>query len=261
MEFSYLIRAFLLISFIGIGTGFRIMQIKSSINHYRSSYQSTLLYTSKSQNIEEKSEIDIINDFKKEKEKENKKIDNKNEKLYVSDVVLTDLLNIISLANNQFLVPPNDKLPDVINLDLQILKLFLPKLIFPKDMAHSVIGMRSAQSNQLQGFVDLSVQTTSGSLAALDPKTLSQRKKIYGERNLEPYLCNLFISPSYRKRGLAKQLIMACEQRSIEWGYRKLNLHCETKEIPALSLYLKNRFEIMNTVDEKKEILWMSKKL
>jgi hypothetical protein len=49
--------------------------------------------------------------------------------------------------------------------------------------------------------------------------------------------------------------------RSIEWGYKKLNLHCETKETPALSLYLKNKFEIVRTVDEKKEILWMTKTL
>ena len=176
----------------------------------------------------------------------------------ISDVLIGDMLDVIYLANNQF-VKSTDNFLDIVRLDYDILMLFLPKLLLPGRMRHSVIGVRSADDNKLVGFVDLSLQLSSGSLDALKPKTLAARKLQYGDKNLAPYLCNLFVSPVHRKKGLARKLIAACEVEARKWGCNCINLHVELSSRPALNLYLSSNFEVMKQTDN--DVVFMSKKL
>ena len=175
----------------------------------------------------------------------------------ISQVSLWDIYDIIRLANDQFLTS-TDTIVDILKLDIEILKLFLPKLLFPKTMRHSVIGVRSATNDRLVAFVDLSLQMSTGSLDALKPKTIGEREKLYG-KTLAPYLCNLFVSPSLRKRGLARKLIAACEAEARRWGCSTINLHVEMSSRPALSLYLSSDFNIVKTAEN--DVVFMSKKL
>lgn len=174
----------------------------------------------------------------------------------ISNVLLTDMYCVIRLANAQFLTN-SDTIVDIIKLDAAVLRLFLPKLLFPEAMKHSVIGVRSISNNSLVGFVDLSLQTSSGSLDALKPMTFNERKRMYGEK-LAPYLCNLFVSPTLRKKGLARKLIAACEAEARKWGFNTINLHVELTSSPAINLYTSTNF---NTVTVVGEVAFMCKKI
>ena len=176
----------------------------------------------------------------------------------ISNVLLGDMLDVIRLANDQF-IQSTDNIVDIVKLDFAILNLFLPKLIFPRIMEHSVIGIRSLNDKKLVGFVDLSLQLSTGSLDALKPKSLVERQKQYGANNLSPYLCNLFVSPGNRKKGLARKLIAACEAEALRWGCNCINLHVEMSSAPALNLYLTSDFQIIKTAQD--DVVFMTKKL
>lgn len=170
------------------------------------------------------------------------------ESFAISNVLLTDMYCVIRLANAQFLTK-SDTIVDIIKLDTAVLRIFLPKLLFPDAMRHSVIGVRSVSNNSLVGFVDLSLQTSSGSLDALKPMTYIERRRTYGEK-LAPYLCNLFVSPTLRKRGLARKLIAACEAEARKWGFNTINLHVELNSSPAMNLYISSDFRTVTVVGE-----------
>ena len=176
----------------------------------------------------------------------------------ISDVLLGDMPDVISLANDQF-IQSTDNFVDIMKLDFAIINLFLPKLILPDLMKHSVIGIRSLSTNKLVGFVDLSLQLSTGSLDALKPKSLVERQQQYGAKNLSPYLCNLFVSPNNRKKGLARKLIAACEAEALSWGCNCINLHVEMSSAPALNLYLTSDFQIVKTAQD--DVVFMTKKL
>jgi GNAT superfamily N-acetyltransferase len=172
---------------------------------------------------------------------------------------LLDLGALMRLANLEF-APQCGNQKDVISLNLEMLRLFVPKLLLPMVMDHTVIGVKSMEGNrkELVGFVDLSLQSNAGTLDALIPRTLKERQQRYGAKNLEPYLCNLLITDKYRKLGLGRKLVSSCEELAKKWGHSTINLHVETKSLPALSLYFKCGFQPVTTVNG---ILFMRKKL
>lgn len=64
--------------------------------------------------------------------------------------------------------------------------------------------------------------------------------------NAAPLMSNLAISKSYRRRGIAKQLIDSVEQLIInEWGYTECFLYVEEKNINAIQLYKKLGYTIV----------------
>jgi GNAT superfamily N-acetyltransferase len=159
---------------------------------------------------------------------------------------ILDLLNIWRLATKQF--APNCKtVSEELLLTLQILYLFTPKLLVPRFMGHEVIGLKYASSNELVGFVDLSLQQSCGSMDALKSTPLQMRRKIHN--NLQPYLCNLLVTAPFRRRGLGRMLVKACEQEALSWGCNTINLHVESFSLPALTLYVSENFDIMQKKD------------
>jgi GNAT superfamily N-acetyltransferase len=88
---------------------------------------------------------------------------------------------------------------------------------------------------------------------------LAERQQIHGDKNLAPYLCNLFVSPKNRKKGLARKLIAACEDEARKWGCNCINLHVELSSAPALNLYLSCDFNIVMTAMD--DVVFMTKKL
>ena len=53
----------------------------------------------------------------------------------------------------------------------------------------------------------------------------------------EPYLANLAVATSKRKRGVGTQLIAAVESRAAEWGYRRLLIKVDRGNFDARRLY------------------------
>lgn len=178
------------------------------------------------------------------------------EDIFVSDAHIGDIFDLIRLANGQFSHTCRT-VNDLVKLNLEIVKLFIPKLIFPSYLSHSVIGVRSSNDNRLVGFVDLSLQPSSGTMDALIPLPLANRQLLYG-KTLEPYLCNLLVEPKYRKQGLGRKLVSACEDRAMSWGCRSINLHVESESLPAFTLYISSGFSPIQT---KGNVVFMKKVL
>jgi GNAT superfamily N-acetyltransferase len=176
------------------------------------------------------------------------------EDIFVSDAHIGDIFDLIRLANGQF-SHTCKTVNDLVKLNLEIIKLFFPKLVFTSYMSHSVIGVRSSIDNRLVGFVDLSLQPSSGTMDALIPLPFENRKLLYGN-SLEPYLCNLLVEPKFRKRGLGRKLVSACEDRALSWGCRAINLHVERESLPAFTLYVSSGFAPIQT---KGNVVFMKK--
>lgn len=52
-----------------------------------------------------------------------------------------------------------------------------------------------------------------------------------------PYIANLAVSPTYRRRGIARQLLGRCEPTVKQWGYREIYLHVLENNDRAIALY------------------------
>ncbi|HEY9633272.1 MAG TPA: GNAT family N-acetyltransferase [Coleofasciculaceae cyanobacterium] len=57
-----------------------------------------------------------------------------------------------------------------------------------------------------------------------------------------PYISNLAVSQSRRRQGVARQLLLACEQTALEWGFQDLYLHVLENNYQARQLYLKTGY-------------------
>jgi len=56
------------------------------------------------------------------------------------------------------------------------------------------------------------------------------------------YISNLAVSSSYRRQGIAKQLLLKCEKVAEEWNCELLHLHVLEDNLPAKQLYLTNGY-------------------
>ncbi|AFZ19342.1 GNAT family N-acetyltransferase [Allocoleopsis franciscana] len=59
-----------------------------------------------------------------------------------------------------------------------------------------------------------------------------------------PYISNLAVRKSYRRLGVARQLLLACERTSLEWGFPDLYLHVLENNHQARQLYLKAGYQL-----------------
>jgi ribosomal protein S18 acetylase RimI-like enzyme len=62
-----------------------------------------------------------------------------------------------------------------------------------------------------------------------------------------PYISNLAVSPERRRSGLARKLLLKCEQIAREWGFEELSLHVLDNNLPAQSLYLSSGYRLQKT--------------
>ena len=59
-----------------------------------------------------------------------------------------------------------------------------------------------------------------------------------------PYISNLAVRKSCRRQGVARQLLLACERTSLEWGFPDLYLHVLENNHEARQLYLKAGYQL-----------------
>ncbi len=52
-----------------------------------------------------------------------------------------------------------------------------------------------------------------------------------------PYIFNLAVHPQWRRRGVAKQLLLAAEKTANQWGFSRLYMHVLEDNQPARHLY------------------------
>ncbi|MFP4007500.1 MAG: GNAT family N-acetyltransferase [Spirulinaceae cyanobacterium] len=71
-----------------------------------------------------------------------------------------------------------------------------------------------------------------------------------------PYLANLAVSPAYRRRGLASQLLKCCEPTAKQWGYREIYLHVLENNERAIALYRSCGYRLHSTEAHLGSWLW-----
>lgn len=59
-----------------------------------------------------------------------------------------------------------------------------------------------------------------------------------------PYISNLAVHHSCRRRGVAQQLLLCCERTALEWGFCDLYLHVLENNHQARQLYLKAGYRL-----------------
>ena len=175
---------------------------------------------------------------------------------------------ILNLAAQQFL-PECNSILDKFVLIRSITYIFIPKLLFPSYMGHTLIGLATSvpstnlyltRKEQIIGFVDVSLQRNAGDLDTLDNKSLFQREQsLQKGESLTPYLCNLLVSANFRKRGFGRKLVQAAEAEAASWGHSELRLHVETKSVAALCLYLGEDFQVLRKLQDG-SLLYLGKK-
>ena len=90
------------------------------------------------------------------------------------------------------------------------------------------------------GFADLSDDDSIVGTVELSNRTSLWR--IRHPRQL--YLSNLAVHVDCRRRGIAQQLLKACEQVAYEWGFQELSLHVMENNIEARRLYQKTGYRL-----------------
>lgn len=87
----------------------------------------------------------------------------------------------------------------------------------------------SGSAEELAGTVEIALRS---------PPSWQPRASQY------PYISNLAVSPSCRRRGVAQQLLLACERTALEWGFSDLYLHVLENNHQARQLYLKTGYQL-----------------
>lgn len=131
------------------------------------------------------------------------------------------------------------------------------KLFFPHIYGYTILGLRSHENNALIGSVDLSLQACQGSLSDLKLRPLAVRRVDHPD--LQPYLCNLLVREQNQRKGYGRTLLDASVQYLGQQGDKMLCLHVDASTLPALTLYLKAGFEIIQCLDLNDDVVFMKK--
>lgn len=59
------------------------------------------------------------------------------------------------------------------------------------------------------------------------------------------YISNVAVRKRYRRKGIAKKLIMKAEAQARSWGCHAIALHCDTSNPGATKLYIGQGFRII----------------
>lgn len=59
-----------------------------------------------------------------------------------------------------------------------------------------------------------------------------------------PYISNLAVSHTHRRQGIARKLLLRCEQIAWEWGCQEVSLHVLENNRPAKRLYFANGYRL-----------------
>ena len=98
-------------------------------------------------------------------------------------------------------------------------------------VAIACLGTPEVQKNVIVGTVELSVRST---------------HSFYSDRlSPYPYIANLAVDYSYRRKGVARKLLLQCEQVARNWGFSELSLHVLENNDRARKLYLSSGYQIV----------------
>jgi ribosomal protein S18 acetylase RimI-like enzyme len=70
------------------------------------------------------------------------------------------------------------------------------------------------------------------------------RSALWSSSPQYPYISNLAVAQKYRRLGIGSQLLIACEQAALDWGYQEIRLHVLDRNESAKQLYCQNGYQI-----------------
>ncbi|MEO1692477.1 MAG: GNAT family N-acetyltransferase [Cyanobacteria bacterium J06631_6] len=73
---------------------------------------------------------------------------------------------------------------------------------------------------------------------------LTLRSTLWSNQPQYPYISNLAVAEDYRRLGVGSQLLHACEQTALDWGYQEARLHVLDRNQSAKQLYSHNGYQI-----------------
>ena len=74
---------------------------------------------------------------------------------------------------------------------------------------------------------------------------ISLNPSFWSQKSEYPYISNLAVKNSYRRRGVGKKLLEKCEQIAWNWGYRETRLHVLHNNDSAQQLYVSSGYKVL----------------
>lgn len=131
-------------------------------------------------------------------------------------------------------------------------------------VVYCVLDECGKKSGSLLGVAEISLQSY-GSQAPMFPIPRQLKELLCGSR-LIPYVSNVLVSPTCRRKGIGSALMSACEETARVWGYPKVCLHVEPDTSrDAISLYERRGYELItehstSPSDSSSTALWYMRK-
>lgn len=97
---------------------------------------------------------------------------------------------------------------------------------------------------QVQGVAEVSLNPQGDVTADIVPLP-KWLKSLNPVQPLQPYISNVLVNGTARRRGFASRLVNACERTARDWGYADVYLHVEADYRPARRLYEKLGYEVI----------------
>lgn len=122
-------------------------------------------------------------------------------------------------------------------------RLLVPSLMPTSDSLILAALSRNDTTGKIVGLVEVCLEKADGKLTPALRYPWDSRQP--GQD--QPYLCNLCIDPSQRRRGLGTDLCRLAERMTLSiWGLENVFLHVELKNEPAQKLYVNMGYRPVN---------------
>lgn len=165
----------------------------------------------------------------------------------VQDLDVNDLQAVVRLSVEEF--GSNRTAIGKLTLSLDYALVFLPQLMFPRLLGQYLRGAKDQKTGELLAYVDLSLQPDDGTLEALTPLPTTEFQRRLTFKSLSPYLCNLLVARTARKKGYGTRLVQECENLANTLGYNTIHLHCKSTG-PGLRIYRKRGYRCVKRIKD-----------
>lgn len=90
-------------------------------------------------------------------------------------------------------------------------------------------------------------------IAVIDKDQMAAMLNLYcnNKETLEAYICDVYVCDEYRRKGLAKQMMLRAIEICRERNFKGIRLHVANDNIPAISLYKALGFVNTENTDER----------
>eukprot|EP00904_Undaria_pinnatifida_P013432 jgi/Undpi1/9219/HiC_scaffold_26.g11677.m1 len=103
---------------------------------------------------------------------------------------------------------------------------------------HLMLVATTVEDGSLVGFVDI-----------------DGREKNPGQTGCRPYLSDLAVANRFKRRGAGTELVRACEEACLRWGFDSMYLKVQAGNIAAEKLYENLGYYIHSPKDSKNEVM------